>query len=225
MSCETNKSVPLRGARRSGPPFRRSVVSRVSYPAAVGQGTQATAGTAGGGPTTEVLRPVLELAWAVAKAGTQARPPIAPPPRLRPFMPFAELPERAMGTIRRVIDEDAEFRAKVAQWAEHAALDEEARLWLVRPRPGDTGVVASDDLNGNREKRGATSRARQRGSARARLDAELARLQQMSARSIEETAWVGRSSKKDRAHLPDRWRSWRTAQRRSEPRSGPPPTS
>ncbi len=95
-------------------------------------------------PTIGTLRPALELAWAVAKAGTQARPPIPPPGRLRPLMRFAKLPDRALATVQQVVDEDAVFRARVVQWADEAALDRPAWLWLVRPAgwQQEVGVAA-----------------------------------------------------------------------------------
>ena len=49
-------------------------------------------------PTNGMLRPALELAWAVAKVGSEARPVVAPPGRLRPLLRFAKLTDRALST-------------------------------------------------------------------------------------------------------------------------------
>jgi uncharacterized coiled-coil DUF342 family protein/predicted RNA-binding protein with PIN domain len=98
----------------------------------VAAGSDAARGV-GAAPDTEMLRPALELAWAVAKAGTQARPPIVPPSRLRPLMSFTSLPDRALATVRQVVEGDADFRARVVAWAEQAQLDGAAWGWLVDP--------------------------------------------------------------------------------------------
>src|SRR5262245_1395487 len=116
-----------------------------------------------------MLRPALELAWVVAKDGTEARPAVSPPGRLRPLMRFARLPDRALTTVRQVVDEDAEFRARVAEWAEEVKLDRAPWLWLVRPEGWEeelgtmaaaAGVAAT-----------AQEEAREERSARRRLDA------------------------------------------------------
>src|SRR5262249_1166287 len=110
-------------------------------------------------PTTGMVRPALELAWAVAKAGTEARPPIPPPARLRPMMRLTTLPDRALATVRQVVEEDADFRARVVEWADKARLDGVAWIWLVHPptseeKPGTTAHavdVGMPELDGEKK--------------------------------------------------------------------------
>jgi hypothetical protein len=166
----------------------------------------------GGGPTTESLRPALELAWAVAKAGTKAHPPIAPPAGLEPLMSLTELTEQALTTIREVVEEDAEFRAKVAQWAQPAGIDGEPLWWLIGPGPAEE-----------------LSRLRQ---ANAQLTDELM-AERAARRQIESQTQADRDvtvladqiADQERTRLQERGRRWRAAYRRSRPTWGPPPTS
>jgi predicted RNA-binding protein with PIN domain len=136
-----------------------------------------------------MLRPALELAWGVAKAGTEARPTVNPPGRLRPLMHFAKLPDRALTTVRQVVDEDAEFRSRVAEWADEAKLERAAWLWLVRPEgwEGELGAmvdaagVAASEREDAKEERSARRRLEAAQKARARAEADLARLRQVNA--------------------------------------------
>jgi predicted RNA-binding protein with PIN domain len=79
------------------------------------------------------LRPALTLAWAVARARNQARPPLPIPGRLRPLVNAARLPERMLSTIRQVLEDDADFRQQVADVADGELLGRLAQLWLTRP--------------------------------------------------------------------------------------------
>ena len=87
-------------------------------------------GPPGTGVPGPLLRPALELAWAVAHADEE------PPPRaLRPLMRFAKLPDRALATVRRVVEEDEAFRSRVVEVAapSEADLGRAGWLWLARP--------------------------------------------------------------------------------------------
>jgi predicted RNA-binding protein with PIN domain len=136
-----------------------------------------------------MLRPALELAWVVAKAGTEGRQTVAPPGRLRPLMRFAKLPDRALTTVRQVVDEDAEFRARVAEWADEAKLDRAPWLWLVRPEGWEeelgalvdaAGLAASEEQEA-KEERSARRRLEAAQRALARAEEDLARLRQVNA--------------------------------------------
>jgi predicted RNA-binding protein with PIN domain len=142
--------------------------------------------------TIGTLRPALELAWAVAKAGTQARPPISPPGRLRPLMRFAKLPDRALATVQQVVEDDPAFRARVVEWADEAKLDRQAWLWLVRPdgweHDLEIGVVEDrvgvSKVEQRKEQRREDAGAGEPHAATAEgapSGAELARLQQANA--------------------------------------------
>src|SRR5579872_3289367 len=84
-------------------------------------------------PPVSMLRPALELSWAVAKVGSQARPPLPVPGRLRPIMRVARLPDRMLETVRQVVDDDTEFRERVVAAADEPVLGRPSWLWLVRP--------------------------------------------------------------------------------------------
>jgi predicted RNA-binding protein with PIN domain len=141
-----------------------------------------------------MLRPALELAWVVAKAGTEARQTVAPPGRLRPLMRFAKLPDRALTTVRQVVDEDPEFRGRVAEWADEAKLDRAPWLWLVRPEGWDEELGAMVDAAGvaasaqeeAKEERNARRRLEAAQRALARAEADLIRLRQVNADLVED---------------------------------------
>lgn len=143
-----------------------------------------------------MIRPALELAWGVAKAGSQARPPIAPPGRLRPLMRFARLPDRALATVRQVVEDDAEFRARVIGAAEGAGLEGASWLWLARPDGWtaelesftEAADVAAQEVQAEREERNALRRLAAAESTTARTEAELARLQEVNAELLSEIA-------------------------------------
>ena len=80
-----------------------------------------------------VLRPALELGFAVAVIGARQRPPQPAPAGLRPYMRFQKLPAAALGPLRRAIDADSEFRTRVATIADEEVLGRESWLWLARP--------------------------------------------------------------------------------------------
>src|SRR5439155_25645140 len=62
----------------------------------------------------QLLRPALEFAWTVARTGeSQLVPGI-----MRPLMHFAKRPDRALDTTARALEEDEDFRARVALGAD-----------------------------------------------------------------------------------------------------------
>lgn len=82
-----------------------------------------------------MVRPALDLALAVARAGAAEEPPAPPPRSLRPILGFNRLPASARQIVLRTLDEDAAFRARVAAAAagQEASLGRAAWLFLVRP--------------------------------------------------------------------------------------------
>ena len=116
----------------------------------------------------ESLRAALELAFIVAVVGARQRPPIAPPPSLRPFLKLQKLPDRALGVVRRVIDHDATFRERVAAVASRETVDELGLLWLQRPDGWQASVAeTAKDLEASEA---AETADRAERSARRRLD-------------------------------------------------------
>ena len=85
-------------------------------------------------PSAEtLLRPALEAAVAVARAGEDATPIEPPPPALRPFLHFAKLPRPALVAARRVLDSDDEFRARVVDTVTEGDVGRSGWLYLSRP--------------------------------------------------------------------------------------------
>lgn len=87
----------------------------------------------------ELLRPAAELAIEMARAGTRLKPPADVPTRIRPLLRHAKLTRAALVVARRVLEEDAAFRARVAHAAGMPTAEETlgraSVLWLCRP-PG-----------------------------------------------------------------------------------------
>lgn len=81
------------------------------------------------------LRPAIDLAVAVARAGQRETPPRPPPRGLLRVLRFSRLPPAALDTVKRFLDDDPEFREHVASGAEEQALGRPAWLLIARP-PG-----------------------------------------------------------------------------------------
>ena len=75
----------------------------------------------------------LELALVVARLSPQLRPPVPVPKGLRPLVQFAKLPASARPAVRRVLEEDEEFRGRVAVITDEAGAPRAAWLFLHRP--------------------------------------------------------------------------------------------
>jgi len=79
------------------------------------------------------LRPALELAFDLAVIGARSSPAINAPRAMRPFLQFSKLPDNALAVVRRALDEDEGFRARVAGLADEAELGRAG--WLLVERP------------------------------------------------------------------------------------------
>jgi len=147
-------------------------------------------------PTIGMLRPALELAWAVAKVGSQARPAVPAPGPLRPLMRFAKLPARALSTVRQVVEEDDGFRARVAEMADESGLGRAGWLWLGRPvgweadlaTLADEAAAAASENKEEKEERTARKRLDAAKQGLARAEAEVDRLRQVTTELIAEVA-------------------------------------
>ena len=136
-----------------------------------------------------LLRRTFEVAFEVARRRATETPPRELPPALRRFERFAKLPPAALATIRRALEEDAAFRAEVADAPEAAELGAPALLWLRRPdgwetrldeilAEADTATGAGADPRLLRRLEGA-ERAQERERRRAAdLEAQLERLRE-----------------------------------------------
>ena len=119
------------------------------------------------------MRPTLEAAFVVARAGLEVVPPVPPPASLRPFLSFRKLSGRALERARRVLDDDEAFRERVRDAVDRDDVGEAGWLLLDRP-PGWEGRLAELLDDAGRE-------ADQVGTAE-----DVARLTRELARAIEE---------------------------------------
>jgi predicted RNA-binding protein with PIN domain len=120
-------------------------------------------------PAAGLLRPALELAWTVARMGEEATPPVVAPGPVRKLLRFSRLPDRALATLRRAVEDDFEFRARVAEVATEEMVGRASWLWLARPDGWEDDLSRLDD----EAARSATSAKEQQDerSARRRLEA------------------------------------------------------
>ncbi len=163
-----------RGA--GGSPLDRERVSQsASSAAGSSHADSSPAASRGLSPAGDsLLRPALEAAVAVAKAGEEATPIEPPPPALRPFLHFAKLPRPALVAARRVLDADDEFRARVLDAVTESEVGRSGWIYLARPEGWEEELAA---LLADAEDAGAAaSERRAEGDARKRLaGAEAAR--------------------------------------------------
>ncbi|MEA2974143.1 MAG: hypothetical protein QOG82_2601 [Actinomycetota bacterium] len=132
-----------------------------------------------------LLRPALEAAVAVARAGEEATPIEPPPPALRPFLHFAKLPRPALVAARRVLDADEEFRARVLESVSESDIGRSGWIYLARPDGWEDELAA---LLAHAEDAGAAAgEKRAEGDARKRLaGAEAARRRAEDAAAASE---------------------------------------
>ncbi|MEX2658173.1 MAG: hypothetical protein WD232_00650, partial [Acidimicrobiales bacterium] len=114
----------------------------------------------------------------MAKAGLASSPPTPVPRPLRPFVGFAKLSDRAVSTVRRVLDDDEAFRAHVCTMIELAdiadELDEPSLLYLRRPEGWQEALA--EHAAAAAEAEAAEAAARAEASASRRLEAVQASL-------------------------------------------------
>lgn len=80
-----------------------------------------------------LLREACLLALRIAAEGELADPRVPSPPLIRPIMGFSRLSAAAYGRLRQAVEEDDEFRARVAEQAEESVVGRAGWLWLNRP--------------------------------------------------------------------------------------------
>ena len=155
-----------------------------------------------------LLRPALELAWAVAKLGEEAVPPVRAPKALQPLLTHARLTATAFRTIRRVVDEDAGFRERVAAVADEG--DELGRAgWLFLHRPegwdGELGALeaagaeSAAEWEEQREERTARRRLEGAEEAKRRAEQEARQARAATERVSQELAGERRARRETEA--------------------------
>lgn len=82
---------------------------------------------------TVLLRPAIEAVMQVAREGEAAEPTQPAPAQLKRYLRFARLPAPALDIARRVVEEDDDFRQRVASRLTQDDVGEAGWLWLTRP--------------------------------------------------------------------------------------------
>jgi predicted RNA-binding protein with PIN domain len=142
------------------------------------------------------VRGALEAAWAVARVGERAVPPQPAPRSLRPLLGHARLTAAALATIRKAVDDDAEFRARVAEAVDEEAVGRAGWLFLARPDGWEdevAGLVAASASataaeEEGRAERSAARRLKGAEEARRRVEEALAEERAQAARTADELA-------------------------------------
>ena len=80
--------------------------------------------------------------------GSRQRPPIPPPAALRPFLRFQKLPNAALAPVRKVVEDDEDFRARVAAVATEETVNPASLLWLHRPSGWEDDLAELVDREG-----------------------------------------------------------------------------
>lgn len=84
-----------------------------------------------------LLRSAVEYAVMIAAEGRRRRPPLEFPPQLKPYLDGQHLSRRALGQLRRAIDDDHDFRSRIGSTVgmpeASGLVDDLGRLWLERP--------------------------------------------------------------------------------------------
>ncbi len=84
-----------------------------------------------------LLQRACELAFAVAREDAEADPAVEPPGDMRSFLYLARLPRRAIAVAQQAIEDDSEFRSRVASRASESDVGRAGYLWL---HSGDRGA-------------------------------------------------------------------------------------
>ena len=101
-----------------------------------------------------------------------------PPPAIRPFLGFARLSPAALSAIARVVDQDDDFRARVAASVDEGAVGRGSWLWLTRPEgwQDDLAAIEAQDSQRRASRAAEQREARDERSAARRLAATQAAL-------------------------------------------------
>ncbi|CAN5621108.1 hypothetical protein BH23ACT3_BH23ACT3_06510 [soil metagenome] len=83
------------------------------------------------------LRSALEFAVLIVNEGRKRRPPIPHPAGIKKYLSMQRLPTAALGPLRRIIENDPEFRGLLALGAVPELVDPIGILWLTRPVGGE----------------------------------------------------------------------------------------
>ncbi|HET9444257.1 MAG TPA: hypothetical protein VFO65_13085, partial [Acidimicrobiales bacterium] len=136
-----------------------------------------------------LLRPALELAVAVARAGAAADPAIEAPRALRPLLDFSRLRGPALATVGRVLDDDEGFRRRVAaagrEGGGESVVGRAGWLYLTRPDGWEEEVSGLSAARLEREDAGRDDRDERSARRRLRAAEDLARRAEERAAAAE----------------------------------------
>lgn len=148
--------------------------------------------SAGGEGGLSVLRPALELALGVARTGMAEVPPVSPPRLLRPILRHAKLSERALATLRATLEEDGEFRSRVAEQADEAVIGRVPYRWLTRAEGWAEELEAAERARRAADEQVADDRAERRATRKlASVEAARARAEDDAREARGVAATVG----------------------------------
>lgn len=147
-------------------------------------------------PPDRVVQAALEAAWLVARAGEKATPPEPAPRPLRRLLGHARLTPAALTLIRKVVDEDDAFRARVADIVTENAVGRASWLYLRRPDAWEdelAGIAAASEAEAaavreGREERVATRRLKGAEEALRRTEQALDQARAQAAKAADELA-------------------------------------
>jgi hypothetical protein len=159
-----------------------------------------------------LIASALEFAVGIAAAGVKTKPPLPFPAELRPFLKFQKLTGKALSEVRRAVENDHVYLARLASVATRDLLDEAGMLWLTRPEgwveqlatlaeAADSADVAAE-LRRSERRREAAEQAAQRALAEiASLRVETSRLSEVASRASAEASEARRERDALRAEI------------------------
>jgi Mg2+ and Co2+ transporter CorA len=150
------------------------------------------------------VRSALERALEVARQGEAAEPVVPAPRELTPYLGFRQLSGPAAVTVRRLLDEDEDFRGRVVAATTPEEVDAAGWLFLTRPDGWDevlAAVAAAGEAAAGSEAAERRLRDLQRhldtaDRKLAHAEAELARHREEGDAAVEELAAVRRERRR-----------------------------
>ncbi|MEJ7582778.1 MAG: hypothetical protein WKF43_01580 [Acidimicrobiales bacterium] len=111
-----------------------------------------------------MVKPALEAALSVARVGETSDPPVRAPAGVRKVLGFARLNSGALAAVRRVLEQDEQFRLRVADTIDEATIGRPAWLWLCRPDrwQEEFDALATELAEADDEARASSEQARLR---------------------------------------------------------------
>lgn len=137
----------------------------------------------------ELLRPALEAALDVARAGRRADPPVAVPASLRQVLRMRKQTATSLEQVRRALDDDPDLRRRAAEAVDERRVGRAGWLFLARPdgweaELADLEAAAQQRDEVVREEREADREERRARKRVATLEERLAKAQDRAERAV-----------------------------------------